>query len=172
MHNSLDEGITKAADRLWCAEQPLVVVGKGEAYARAEEAIRKLVDTTGFPFLPTPMGKGVMPDSHPLPTTAARSLTLAQCDVALVIGARLNWLLHFGEPPKWSKDVKFIIVDISEEEIELRKPHLGIVGDTKRVTEMINREIKDIHSTWQGRTHGSKRSPRRPMTMFLRWRRN
>jgi 2-hydroxyacyl-CoA lyase 1 len=107
MHNSLDEGITKAADLLWCAERPLVVVGKGEAYARAEEAIRKLVDTTGFPFLPTPMGKGVMPDSHPLPATAARSLTLAQCDVALVIGARLNWLLHFGEPPKWSKDVKF-----------------------------------------------------------------
>jgi 2-hydroxyacyl-CoA lyase 1 len=53
-------------------------------------------------------------------------------------------LLHFGEPPKWSKDVNFILVDISEEEIELRKPHLGIVGDTKRVTEMINREIKDI----------------------------
>jgi len=142
-HKSLNEGIEKAADLLRRAERPLVVFGKGAAYARAEEAIRKLVDTTGIPFLPTPMGKGVVPDSHPLSATAARSLAIGQCDVALVVGARLNWLLHFGEPPKWSKDVKFILVDVSEEEIELRKPHVGIVGDAKRVIELINREIKD-----------------------------
>ncbi|XP_004967433.1 LOW QUALITY PROTEIN: 2-hydroxyacyl-CoA lyase [Setaria italica] len=140
---SLDEGIEKAADLLRRAERPLVVIGKGAAYARAEEAIQKLVDTTGIPFLPTPMGKGVVPDSHPLSATAARSLAIGQCDVALVVGARLNWLLHFGEPPKWSKDVKFILVDVCEEEIELRKPHVGIVGDAKRVVELINREIKD-----------------------------
>ncbi|KAF7129329.1 hypothetical protein RHSIM_Rhsim10G0075800 [Rhododendron simsii] len=54
-----------------------------------------------------------------------------------------NWLLHFGEPPKWSKDVKFILVDISKEEIELRKPCLGLVGDAAKVVEMINKEIKD-----------------------------
>ncbi|CAO2175174.1 unnamed protein product [Urochloa humidicola] len=142
-HKSLDGGIEKAAELLRRAERPLVVIGKGAAYARAEEAIRKLVDTTGIPFLPTPMGKGVVPDSHPLSATAARSLAIGQCDVALVVGARLNWLLHFGEPPKWSKDVKFILVDVSEEEIELRKPHVGIVGDAKKVIELINREIKD-----------------------------
>ena len=63
--------------------------------------------------------------------------------MALVVGARLNWLLHFGEPPKWSKDVKFILVDVSEEEIELRKPHLGLIGDAKHVIEVLNKEIKD-----------------------------
>jgi 2-hydroxyacyl-CoA lyase 1 len=52
-------------------------------------------------------------------------------------------LLHFGEPPKWSKDVKFILVDVSEEEIELRKPHLGLVGDAKKVLELVNKEIKE-----------------------------
>ncbi|CAL4952504.1 unnamed protein product [Urochloa decumbens] len=138
-----NSSIEKAAELLRRAERPLVVIGKGAAYARAEEAIRKLVDTTGIPFLPTPMGKGVVPDSHLLSATAARSLAIGQCDVALVVGARLNWLLHFGEPPKWSKDVKFILVDVCEEEIELRKPHVGIVGDAKRVIELINREIKD-----------------------------
>ncbi|KAM0826988.1 hypothetical protein ACQ4PT_068489 [Festuca glaucescens] len=142
-HKSLDDGIVKAAELLHRAERPLVVFGKGAAYARAEEAIQKLVDTTGIPFLPTPMGKGVVPDAHPLSATAARSLAIGQCDVALIVGARLNWLLHFGEPPKWSKDVKFILVDVDEDEIELRKPHLGLVGDAKRVVELINREIKD-----------------------------
>ncbi|KAF7025638.1 hypothetical protein CFC21_037799 [Triticum aestivum] len=142
-HKSLDQGIVEAAELLRRAERPLVVVGKGAAYARAEEAIQKLVDTTGIPFLPTPMGKGVVPDVHPLSSTAARSLAIGQCDVALVVGARLNWLLHFGEPPKWSKDVKFILVDVSEDEIELRKPQVGLVGDAKRVVELLNREIKD-----------------------------
>ncbi|KAI4321271.1 hypothetical protein MLD38_034670 [Melastoma candidum] len=89
------------------------------------------------------MGKGLLPDTLPLAATAARSLAIGKCDVALVVGARLNWLLHFGEPPKWSPDLKFILVDKSEEEIKLRKLAVGLVGDAKKVLELINREIKD-----------------------------
>ena len=117
--------------------------GKGAAYSRAEDELKKLVELTGIPFLPTPMGKGLLPDTHELSATAARSLAIGKCDVALVVGARLNWLLHFGEAPKWSKDVSFVLVDVSEEEIELRKPRLGIVGDAKTVVGLLNREIKD-----------------------------
>ncbi|CAK9158570.1 unnamed protein product [Ilex paraguariensis] len=135
--------IEKAVSMLRQAERPLIVFGKGAAIARAENELKKLVESTGIPFLPTPMGKGLLPDTHDLAATAARSLAIGRCDVALVVGARLNWLLHFGEPPKWSKDVKFILVDISKEEIELRKPCLGLVGDAKRVLEIINKEIKD-----------------------------
>lgn len=135
--------IELAASLLREAQRPLIVFGKGAAYARAEGELTKLVEATGIPFLPTPMGKGLLPDTHELAATAARSLAIGKCDVALVVGARLNWLLHFGEPPRWSKDVKFILVDISKEEIELRKPHLGLVGDAKKVLEMINKEIKD-----------------------------
>lgn len=135
--------VQKAVSMLREAERPLIVFGKGAAFARAENELRKLVDSTGIPFLPTPMGKGLLPDTHELAATAARSLAIGQCDVALVVGARLNWLLHFGEPPKWSKDVKFILVDISEEEVELRKPCLGLIGDANRVLTMINEEIKD-----------------------------
>lgn len=135
--------IQEAASLLRHAERPLIVCGKGAAYARAEGALKKLVESTGIPFLPTPMGKGLLPDTHELAATAARSLAIGKCNVALVVGARLNWLLHFGEPPKWSKDVKFILVDISKEEIELRKPFLGLVGDAKQILESINKEIKD-----------------------------
>jgi 2-hydroxyacyl-CoA lyase 1 len=130
-------------DLLRNAERPLIVFGKGAAYARAENELKRLVESTGIPFLPTPMGKGLLPDTHELAASAARSLAIGKCDVALVVGARLNWLLHFGEPPKWSKDVKFILVDVSEEEIELRKPHLGLVGDAKKVLELVNKEIKE-----------------------------
>ncbi|KAK8711929.1 hypothetical protein V6N13_147185 [Hibiscus sabdariffa] len=135
--------IEKAVSLLRKAERPLIVFGKGAAYGRAEGELRKLVERTGIPFLPTPMGKGLVNDNHELAASAARSLAIGKCDVALVVGARLNWLLHFGESPKWDKDVKFILVDVCEEEIQLRKPHLGLVGDAKKVLEMINKEIKD-----------------------------
>ncbi|CAN6872615.1 unnamed protein product [Brassica oleracea] len=135
--------IESAVTLLRKAERPLIVFGKGAAYSRAEDELKKLVELTGIPFLPTPMGKGLLPDTHELSATAARSLAIGKCDVALVVGARLNWLLHFGEAPKWSKDVSFVLVDVSEEEIELRKPHLGIVGDAKTVVGLLNREIKD-----------------------------
>ncbi|KAE8649340.1 2-hydroxyacyl-CoA lyase [Cucumis sativus] len=135
--------IEEAISLLKHAERPLIVFGKGAALARAEGPLKKLVETTGIPFLPTPMGKGLLPDTHELAATAARSLAIGKCDVALVVGARLNWLLHFGEPPKWSKDVKFILVDICKEEVELRNPHLGLIGDAKEVLESINKEIKD-----------------------------
>jgi 2-hydroxyacyl-CoA lyase 1 len=135
--------IEEAISLLRHAERPLIVFGKGASYARAEDELKKLVERTGIPFLPTPMGKGLLPDDHPLAASASRSLAIGKCDVAVVIGARLNWLLHFGEPPKWSKDVKFILVDVSREEIELRKPFLGLVGDAKQVLEILNKEIKD-----------------------------
>ena len=77
---------------------------------RAEDALTKLVESIGIPFPATPMGKELLPNTHHLAATAARSLAIGKCDVALVVGARLNWLLQFGEPPKWSRDVKFILV--------------------------------------------------------------
>ena len=47
------------------AKAPLVILGKGAAYSQAEGVIRRLIDFAKLLFLPTPMGKGVMPDSYP-----------------------------------------------------------------------------------------------------------
>ena len=64
------------------------MVGKGAAYARADGALRGLVDLAGLPFLATAMGRGVVPDSHPGSVQAARSAALRGADVVLVVGAR------------------------------------------------------------------------------------
>ena len=68
---------------------------------------------TGIPFLPTPMGKGVIADSHALNISAARSTALKEAELIILLGARLNWILHFGLPPRFNKNVKLIQVDIS-----------------------------------------------------------
>ena len=124
---------------LTSAKAPLVIIGKGAAYAQAENAIRELIDQTGIPFLPTPMGKGVLPDSHASNTASARSAALKGADVILVLGARLNWILHYGEEPKWNAAAKIIQVDISAEELGRNNgdPSLGIVGDINVVTTQI-----------------------------------
>ncbi|KAH8674596.1 thiamine pyrophosphate enzyme, N-terminal TPP binding domain-containing protein [Tricladium varicosporioides] len=133
------EKIKRVVQLLKSAKSPLVIVGKGAAYAQAEASIRQLIDETRIPFLPTPMAKGVLPDSHPSNTASARSTALKGADVVLILGARLNWILHFGEEPKWNSAVKIIQVDISAEELGKNNgdPALGIIGDINVVTSQL-----------------------------------
>ncbi|KAI9374397.1 thiamine pyrophosphate enzyme, N-terminal TPP binding domain-containing protein [Aspergillus egyptiacus] len=139
--------IVKATQLLKTARAPLLIIGKGAAYARAESGIRKLVDQTQIPFLPTPMGKGVVPDSHPLNASSARSAALKHADVVLILGARLNWILHFGEPPKWSPNVKIIQVDISAEELgrNAANSELSVLGDLALVVDQLTVSL----SSWK-----------------------
>ena len=82
----------------------------GAAYGRAEKQIRSLIQLSGLPFLPTPMGKGVVPDEDEHCVSSARTAVLQQSDVILLLGARLNWMLHFGRPPRFQSEVKVIQV--------------------------------------------------------------
>ena len=68
--------------------RPLIVVGKGAAQSHADSIIRHFVDKVQIPVLSTSMGRGVLPDNHPLSVIAARSLALAKADAVLILGAR------------------------------------------------------------------------------------
>ncbi|MFF0225845.1 oxalyl-CoA decarboxylase [Streptomyces sp. NPDC004629] len=124
------EAVDRAVALLAGAERPLVVLGKGAAYARADDVVREFIDTTGLPFLPMSMAKGLIPDDHPQSAAAARSLALKRADVVLLVGARLNWLLGHGEPGQWSPDAKFVQVDIEPAEMDSNQPIAApLVGD-------------------------------------------
>ncbi|XP_053323713.1 2-hydroxyacyl-CoA lyase 1 [Spea bombifrons] len=130
--------VHKAVSVLKNARQPLVIIGKGAAFARAENSIRQFVEECGLPFLPTPMGKGVVPDNHPNCAAAARSSALQHADVILLLGARLNWILHFGLPPRFHPDVKIIQVDICAEELGNNvRPAASLLGDIDAVTQQL-----------------------------------
>ena len=132
--------LVKAADLLKKAKRPLIIVGKGAAYGKAEMAIRKLVEKSNFPFLATPMAKGVVSDSDPHCVSAARSFALQHADCILLLGARLNWMLHFGQPPRFSKDVCVIQVDICAEEMTANTNSL--VGDCSLIVEGLNEKLE------------------------------
>lgn len=116
------EPIRRALDLLASAQRPLIILGKGAAYAQADADIREFIEKTGIPYLPMSMAKGLLPDNHPQSAAAARSLVLAQADVVMLIGARLNWLLGHGKAPQWSPTAKFIQVDISPTEMDSNRP--------------------------------------------------
>ncbi|MEV6423791.1 oxalyl-CoA decarboxylase [Streptomyces sp. NPDC051662] len=137
------ESVTRALELLAHAERPLIVLGKGAAYSRADQAIRSFVETTGAPFLPMSMAKGLLPDDHPQSAAAARSLVLGQADVVMLIGARLNWLLAHGQPPRWSATAKFIQVDAQPVEIDSNRPIAApVVGDIASAMAAFNRATR------------------------------
>jgi len=124
------DAVDRALGVLARAERPLIVLGKGAAYAQADNVIRQFVEATGIPFLPMSMAKGLLPDSHPQSAAAARSLAIARADAVLLVGARLNWLLGHGESPQWSADTKFVQVDIAPSEFDSNQPiSAPVVGD-------------------------------------------
>jgi 2-hydroxyacyl-CoA lyase 1 len=140
--------VRTAIDTLKAAERPLVIVGKGMAWARAEDEVRAFVDKTGLPWLASPMGKGVVPDDHANSVAAARSHALQNADTVLLMGARLNWIMHFGLPPRWNPNVKVIQMDISPEEIGTNVPAaVGLVGDGKAITAQLNAALDE--NPWQ-----------------------
>lgn len=124
------ESIKRALDLLASAQRPLIILGKGAAYAQADIEIRTFVEKTGIPFLPMSMAKGLLPDNHLQSAAAARSLVLSQADVVMLIGARLNWLLGHGKAPRWSPNVRFVQVDIVPTEMDSNRPIAApVVGD-------------------------------------------
>jgi oxalyl-CoA decarboxylase len=127
------DAVKRALDVLKGAKRPLIILGKGAAYAQADDAIRSLVERSGIPFLPMSMGKGLLPDTHPLCAGAARSTVLKDSDVVMLIGARLNWLLSHGKGKTWGDaPKKFIQIDIEPKEmdsnVEIVAPVVGDIG--------------------------------------------
>jgi oxalyl-CoA decarboxylase len=127
------DSIKRALDVLKSAKKPLIILGKGAAYAQADDAIKALVETSGIPFLPMSMAKGLLPDTHPQCAGAARSTVLKDSDVVMLIGARLNWLLSHGKGKNWGdQPKKFIQIDIEPKEmdsnVEIVAPVVGDIG--------------------------------------------
>ena len=131
--------VEAALSALESAERPLVIVGKGMAWSRAEDEVRTFIERTQLPFLASPLGKGVLADDNPLSVGAARSTALKEADLVFLMGARLNWILHFGLPPRFKPDLRLVQLDISAEEIGANVPaEVALLGDGKAVVGQLN----------------------------------
>ena len=151
------DAVKRALDLLKAAKKPLIIIGKGAAYAQADDDIRALVEKTGIPYLPMSMAKGLLPDTHAQCASAARSFVLPGADVVMLIGARLNWLLSHGKGKTWGGNrakawggQKFIQVDISPQEadsnVRIDAPVVGDIGSC--VSALLGAMDKQAGAGW------------------------
>ncbi len=128
------DAVARALDVIKGAKKPLIILGKGAAYAQADDLVREFVETSGIPYLPMSMAKGLLPDTHDLSAGPARSLVLKEADVVIMVGARLNWLLSHGKGKQWGAphSTKFVQIDIEPKEmdsnVEIVAPLVGDIG--------------------------------------------
>ncbi len=128
------DAVQRALDVLKGAKRPLIILGKGAAYAQADADVKALVEKSGIPYLPMSMAKGLLPDTHAQSASAARSYVLAEADVVMLVGARLNWLLSHGKGKTWGapSGKQFIQIDISPTEadsnVAITAPLVGDIG--------------------------------------------
>ena len=137
---------TESVDRLLAAlaaaKHPLIILGKGAAYAQIDAEIKAFIEKTGIPFLPMSMAKGLLPDDHPQIAASARSYSLENADLYLFIGARINWMLGFGQGAHWNQKAVFAQIDIDPQEIgNTRKIDVPVVGDLASVFKVIDAEL-------------------------------
>ncbi len=129
----------RALDVLKSAKRPLIILGKGAAYAQCDDLVRQFVETSGIPYIAMSMAKGLLPDTHELYAGAARSLVLKESDCVMLIGARLNWLLGHGKGKQWgSAPKKFVHIDIDPKEMDSNQPiDAPLVGDIESCLSML-----------------------------------
>ncbi len=136
--------VDRAIELLKSAKRPVILLGKGAAYAQVDDLVKQLVESTGIPFLPMSMAKGLMPDNHPLSAISARTTIMQQADVVMLVGARLNWLLSRGYG-KWNPNGQFIQLDIEPTEIDCNR-HIAapVVGDIESSLKAILAKLQNV----------------------------
>jgi thiamine pyrophosphate-dependent acetolactate synthase large subunit-like protein len=165
------KAVDRAADLLANAERPLILIGKGAAWADASEALAQLSDL-GIPYVCAPMARGTIPDDHPNFANAARSLAIGGADVVVMFGGRFNWIYGMGK--RFAAETKIVQVDIEPEEMTSGAPvELGIVADARAtaqslVSALSGRTLRSAGGDWlssiQQKSRGNEESARAALT--------
>ncbi len=142
---------------LGTARKPIIVAGSGVIWGRAWEELRAFVDRSGIPFYPTPQGRGSVPDDHPLCFPAMRSAAFREADLVIVVGTRMNYMIGFGQAPRFNADAVFARIDIDPDEIATapRRIDIPLLGDCGVVLRQLAEALGPAHDSgryaeWRG----------------------
>lgn len=164
--------IGRVAELLARAERPLLLIGKGAAWAEAGEPLTRLADL-GLPYVASPMARGVIPDDHPQFVNAARSTALREADAILMIGGRFNWMFGMGRPPLYREDVRIAQIDlVAEEMYGAAAIETGIVADaaaaaTQLAEALAGRALACAQSGWLERLRAQRAANERELEVRI-----
>lgn len=129
------EGVASLFKLLKQSEKPIFIAGSGAYYSRAEESLINLVEISGVPVLTAQLGRGMVPDTHPLCFESSLVIrpgaafdAVAASDLIILLGNRISFIYARGDV--FNPEAKLVQVDINQSEIGRNcSVDLGIVSD-------------------------------------------
>jgi acetolactate synthase I/II/III large subunit len=104
--------IERVANLIRDAERPVIMAGAGLYWGHGEESLRALAEELRIPVFLNGLARGCLPADHELAFSRARGTGLQGTDVALVIGAPLDFRLGFGAA--FAQDAEIVAIDVAE----------------------------------------------------------
>jgi len=129
--------------------RPVVIAGSGAYYADAGEELARFVETTGVPAFTSTLGRGLLPDTHPLcfesslpVRPGAGSAADAGADLLILLGNRISLYYAFGD--LFDRAARIVQVDTAPEEIgRNRSVDLGVVSDVRELLREVNQLLSE-----------------------------
>ncbi|GAB6859523.1 glyoxylate carboligase [Microbacterium xylanilyticum] len=141
----------KVLDLLVAAQHPAIIAGGGVVNSGASEKLVELAETLGVPVFPTLMGRGVLPDDHPLAAglvgiqTSQRYGNASFLESDFVLGIGNRWAnRHTGGLDTYRKGRTFVHVDIEPTQIgRVFAPDYGVVSDAGAFIDALLEAARD-----------------------------
>ncbi|GAB4551097.1 MAG: biosynthetic-type acetolactate synthase large subunit [Anaerolineae bacterium] len=151
-----DEQLEKIIDLLKQAERPLILAGHGVNMSGAERALLEMAERAQIPVALTLLGKGAMPESHPLCLgmmgmhgAAAVNQAIQRADLLLAFGMRFDDRVT-GNLKTYSPNSRKIHIDIDASELNKNvKVDVGVAGDLRTVLSQVLEHLPRLeHKSW------------------------
>ena len=147
-----EKAVAIALDMIYTAKSPLILIGAGANRKRVSKMLGRFIDKTGIPFFDTQMGKGVIPEDHPLflGTAALSANDYLHCAID-----RADLIINIGhdvieKPPFFMEHggarvihVNYVRADIDE----VYFPHHEVIGDIANALWQMTEKV-EVSSHW------------------------
>ncbi len=151
-----NEQVEDALELIKNAKKPVVLAGHGIVMAGASQELQELIERAQIPVALTLLGKGALPENHPLVVgmmgmhgAAACNFAIQEADLLIALGMRFDDRVT-GNLKTYSPNSKKIHIDIDPSEINKNvRVDVGISGDVKTVLSQILPDLKgQRHGEW------------------------
>ncbi|MEG0467666.1 MAG: biosynthetic-type acetolactate synthase large subunit [Mucinivorans sp.] len=153
-HPILDlDQITKAADLINGAKNPLILCGQGVQISDGSAALVALAEKASIPVASTLMGLSGMPTTHPLYVgmigmhgNVAPNMMTQDADVIIAVGMRFSDRVT-GRLDSYAPKAKIIHIDIDPvENGKILVPNIFILADAREALEALVEKVETHHT--------------------------
>ena len=157
-HHADEQALVAALELINEAERPVILAGHGVLMSGATKEVLAFAETTQTPFALTLLGKGGVPESHPLSLgmmgmhgTGYANLAIQNADLLLAFGMRFDDRVT-GNLKTYAPNAKKIHIDIDPSEFHKSvRVDVPIVGDLKTVLGQLQPMLEPKqHKAWVG----------------------